>query len=244
MFISLNWLKDFVDIPADLDPRELALRFTIATAEVEGVERVQPNFTGLVAARIETLRGKPGEEKLKTVIVDGGRQYTSLTTAPGINVGDLVIYAPPGATIAGHAVGTVDPAGRPSEGMIVAGQALGLVQIGANALFLPPGVQPGQPIDPAPFDDWIIEIDNKSVTHRPDCWGHYGIAREIAAMLGIPLRPYDVTKPAELVRPDLPAIPIEIDDPRLCPRYTGLLMKGLKTSPRRRPCRCGWPCAA
>jgi phenylalanyl-tRNA synthetase beta chain len=231
MFISLNWLKDFVDIPSDLNPRELALRFTIATAEVEGVERVEPNFTGLVAARVASLRAKPGEEKLKTVIVDAGRQYTSLTTAPDISVGDLLIYAPPGATIGGHPVGVVDPAGRPSEGMIVAGQALGLVQMGANALFLPPSFQPGQAIEPAPFDDWIIEIDNKSVTHRPDCWGHYGIAREVAAMLGRPLRPYDVTNPAELVRPDLPAIPIEIDDAKLCPRYTGLLMKGLKTEP-------------
>lgn len=232
MYISLNWLKDFVDLPGDIDPRELALRFTITTAEVEGVERVQANFAGLIAARIEAVRAQPGEAKLKTVIADvGGRKLTSLTTAPDIEAGDLLIYAPPGATIAGHAVGTVDPAGRPSEGMIVAGQALGLMQVGANALFLPPSFSPGQAIDPAPFDDWIIEIDNKSVTHRPDCWGHYGIAREIAAMLGRPLRPYDVTNPAELTRPDLPAVPIEIDDAKLCPRYTALVMKGLKPQP-------------
>ena len=268
MLISLNWLKDFVDIPVDLDPRELALQFTLTTAEVEGVEHVEPNFTGLVAARIESIRGNPGEDKLKTVIVEAGAgvKYTSLSTAPDITAGDVIIYAPPGATIAGHTVGTMDTAGRPSEGMIVAGQSIGLMQVGANAIFLPPGntggkpvpqshstgetrvphshstvetpvpqgssgFRPGQEIDRALFDDWLIEIDNKSITHRPDCWGHYGIAREVAAIIDVPLRPYDVTDPAELERPDLPSIPIEIDDPVLCPRYTGLLMKGLKTQP-------------
>ncbi|MFH1418083.1 MAG: phenylalanine--tRNA ligase subunit beta [Planctomycetota bacterium] len=231
MLISLNWLKDFVDIPSDLNPQDLALRFTLTTAEVEGVEHVEPHFAGLVAARIESIRANPGEEKLKTVIVDAGKKYTSLTTAPDIDVGDLVIYAPPGAVIAGHTLGTMDSAGRPSEGMIVAGQSIGLMQVGANAMFLPPSFTPGQGIDTAVFDDWIIEIDNKSITHRPDCWGHYGIAREMAAMLDVPLKPYPVTDAAELARNDLPEIPIEIDDPALCPRYTGLLMKGLKAQP-------------
>src|SRR5262249_28182764 len=96
MLISLNWLRDFVDIPADLDPRQLAQQFTITTAEVEGVEHVAQSF--------------------------GGKK----------------------------------------------------------------------------FEDWIIEVDNKSITHRPDCWGHYGIAREFAAMLRKPLKPYDVTPLAEL----------------------------------------------
>jgi phenylalanyl-tRNA synthetase beta chain len=237
MFISLNWLKDFVDVPANLNPRELALKFTLTTAEVEGVEQMQANFTGLVAAKIETIEAMPEQHpatqsgKLRRVVVRADRQYTSLTSAPDIKVGDVLIYAPPGAVIAGHAVGTTDSAGRPSEGMIVAGQSIGLIQVGANAIFLPPGFEPGRPIDAAPFNDWIIEIDNKSVTHRPDCWGHYGIAREIAAMLGLPLKPYAMTDPAELHRPDLPAVPIEIDDPQMCPRYSALVMKGLKVQP-------------
>jgi len=244
MFVSLNWLKDFVDVPAGIDPRELALKFTLTTAEVEGGERVEPNFAGLVAARIEAVEPASGSTQrastgdtpsptspLKRVTVQADRRYTSLTTAPGIAVGNTVIYAPPGATLAGHVVGTVDAAGRPSEGMIVAGQAIGLPVVGANAIFLPPRSEPGGPIDPRLFDDWIIEIDNKSITHRPDCWGHYGIAREVAAILGAPLKPYDVTDPAQLRSSNLPAIPIEIDDPNLCPRYTGLLMTGLTAQP-------------
>ncbi len=230
MLISLNWLKDFIDVPADLDPNELALRFTLTTAEVEGVEHVEPNFAGLIAVEIESIR-RQGDDNLKYVVVGAGKtKYNSISTAPDIRTGDKVIYAPPGAMIAGHAIGTTDPQGRPAEGMIVAGQSIGLVQIGASAIFLPPSVAPGSPIDPSPFDDWLIEVDNKSLTHRPDCWGHYGIAREVAAILRTPLKAYDAT-PIDELQNDLPAIPIEIDDAAQCPRYTGLLMKGLSSQP-------------
>jgi len=230
MLISLNWLRDFVEVPHSVDPKELALQFTITTAEVEGVEHLTPNWQGLVAGRIESLAPVPGEAKLQKATVLTDRAHETLTTAPGLKVGDVVAFAPPGATVGGHTIGTKDPQGRAAEGMIVAGQAVGLMQIGANALFCPPGTAPGSPIDPAPFDDWIIEVDNKSITHRPDCWGHYGIAREVAAMLSLPLRPYDVTPEVQLAC-GLPAIAIEIDDPEKCPRYSGLLMKGLRAQP-------------
>lgn len=231
MLISLNWLRDFVDIPADLDPRDLALKFTLTTAEVEGVEHFQPNFEGLVAGKIEAVASVEDEAKLKRVSIRSDKTHVTLSTAPDLAVGDIVIYAPPGAKISGHAVGEKDTAGRQSEGMIVAGQSLGLVQVGANALFLPPSTKAGSSIDAAIFDDWIVEIDNKSITHRPDCWGHYGIAREMAAMLELPLREYEATPIDELCDKELPEIPIEIDDPKLCPRYSGLLMKGLRTQP-------------
>ncbi|MEK6642738.1 MAG: phenylalanine--tRNA ligase subunit beta [Planctomycetota bacterium] len=231
MLISLNWLSDFVEVPPGLNPRDLALQFTITTAEVEGVEHHEAAMSELVAARIESLRLQPGEAKLQSIVVDvGGRKLNSLTSAPDLKTGDLVAYAPPGATVGGKTVGSTDAAGRPAEGMIVAWGALGFPSIGAHAVFLPPSMKPGDAIDATLFDDWIIEVDNKSITHRPDCWGHYGIARELAAMLDKPLKPYDVTDVASLTS-KLPAIPIEIDDAAKCPRYTGLLMKGLKPQP-------------
>lgn len=232
MLISLNWLRDFVQLPGNLNPRDLALQFTVHTAEVDGIEHLSAEFAGLVAARIESIRAQADEDKLRSIVVNAGpRKYSSLTTAPDLAVGDIVVYAPPGATVGGKTIGMTDPAGRAAEGMIVAGQALGLTQVGANALFLPPATAPGSELDAALFDDWIIEIDNKSITHRPDCWGHYGIAREVAAMLDLPLKPYEVVAETELLNPALPAIPIAIDDADKCPRYTGLLMKGLKAQP-------------
>jgi phenylalanyl-tRNA synthetase beta chain len=81
------------------------------------------------------------------------------------------------------------------------------------------------------FEDWVIEIDNKSITHRPDLWGHYGVAREVAAMYQRPLKPYPVTPLEDLTGPDLPELPVEIDDPQMCPRYTGLVMRSLDPRP-------------
>ena len=81
------------------------------------------------------------------------------------------------------------------------------------------------------FDDWIIEVDNKSITHRPDLWGHYGIARELAAVYSLPLKPYPMVDLDQLTNPDLPEIPIVIDDPAKCPRYSGLRFEGVRPQP-------------
>lgn len=139
MLISVNWLRDFVDIPANLDARALADRFTITTAEVEKIEHV-------------------------TRLPEGVR-------------------LPPGAAMPDRE-----------------------------------------------REDWIIEVDNKSITHRPDLWGHFGIAREVAAMLGLPLRPYPANVAEAAGDPNGATIPIEIDDPAKCPRYSALLITGLKTA--------------
>src|SRR5262245_22482446 len=115
MLISLNWLKDFLDIPASVDPQALALRFTTTVAEVEGVEHHEPNFSGLVAARIESVERVPGEEKLRHVTLTADRSYTTLSAAPDLSPGDLLIYGPPGTSVAGHSFGNKDPAGRASQ---------------------------------------------------------------------------------------------------------------------------------
>ena len=64
------------------------------------------------------------------------------------------------------------------------GDALSLPTIGQRAVWLPPATKPGSPVDMGLFDDWIVEVDNKSISHRPDLWGHYGMAREVAAITG------------------------------------------------------------
>lgn len=240
MLISLNWIKDFVEIPNTIAPKDLALQFTITTAEVEGVEQHTSDFEGLIAARIESIRTQPGDEKRKTVIVDagGGRRYTSITTAPDVATGDMVAYAPPGARVGTQTLGEKDAAGRDSQGMIVAWGAIGFPHIGAHAIKLPAvtesaasGFAAGDPVAAEAFNDWIVEIDNKSITHRPDCWGHFGIAREIAAMLRLPLKPLNATTMAVLRNESGTPIPIEIDDSDKCPRYSALAFTGLRAQP-------------
>ncbi|HRX86149.1 MAG TPA: phenylalanine--tRNA ligase subunit beta [Phycisphaerae bacterium] len=229
MLISLNWLRDFVELPADLDVPRLAERFTMTCAEVEGVERIQVGAHGLIAARVESLADLANTRGLRRVVLDvGGKQVETVSAAPVLRVGACVVFAPPGArTQETGAIGTAQVAGHASTGMILNGAALGIAMAEDAAIFCPPAMQPGEAIEPQMFDDWVIEVDNKSITHRPDLWGHYGIAREVAAMLGLGLRRYAVTPLDELTESRLPEIPIVIDDAVRCPRYSALRMAGV-----------------
>jgi phenylalanyl-tRNA synthetase beta chain len=230
MKVSLNWLRDFIDIPADLDPRSLGGRFTMTTAEIDGIEEVRVDSEGLVAAKIMSVE-KVAENLTAVRLKLKDKQVDTVSAAPELRPGQMVVYAPPGARLAGTVIGEATVAGRASCGMIAPSEALAMGEIKGRAVFLPPRTVVGSPIDPALLHDWIIIIDNKSLTNRPDCWGHYGIAREMAAMLGLKLKKYPVTPLAKLQDASLPEIPIEIDDPVLCRRYTGLKMIGLRAQP-------------
>jgi phenylalanyl-tRNA synthetase beta chain len=233
MLISLNWLRDFVDLPHDLDPKALAERFTVTTAEVEGVTQVQVEAQGLIAARAMKVTELPGTRNLHLVELDvGGSTVETVTAAPVIHEGLGVVYAPPGASVrALGQVGTNTVAGRESVGMILPGDALGIELAAQEAVFLGPELAPGTPLDPALFEDWVIEVDNKSITHRPDLWGHRGIAREMAAIHEVPLRAYPVVPLEELTASDLPSVPIEIAEPEACRRYSGLVLENVPTRP-------------
>lgn len=240
MLISLNWIRDFVDLPADLDPRQLAERLTRTTAEVEEVRPIEVGAGGVIAARVTQVEDLAGTRNLRKVTLDVGKRkpVQSISAAPLLHVGLGVVFAPPGAKV--HALGEITAAkvaGHASAGMILPGEAIGIELATQEAIFLDDSIAPGTPLDAGPFDDWVIEIDNKSITHRPDLWGHYGIAREIAAIYKLPLRPYpvaDLELPhhrGETHRGELPRIPIEIADAEACPRYTGIKLEHVPTKP-------------
>lgn len=235
MLISLNWLRDFVDLPDGVTARELADRLTMSTAEIEGVEQIAVEADGLIAAKIDSVEPVPGQRKLSRVVVDPGTgRVETITAAPNLASGQVVVYAPDGSTVGSIGkIGKSKIAGLASVGMILPGDALGILQTTQEAVFLPPATEPGSPVDVTELNDWTLEVDNKSITHRPDLWGHYGLAREVAVILGVALRPYEdhITPIAELRDDSLPEIPIVIDDPELCPRYSGLMMTGLTPEP-------------
>ncbi len=234
MLISLNWIREFVDLPSDLSPKELADRFTLICAEVEDVTPIEVCADGLICAEITKLDAVEGRSDVRAAVMDigGGKTVETVTAAPDLNVGDRVVFAPSGASV--KALGAIKDstvAGLKSSGMILPGDAVGIDMAAREAIFLPPSVQPGQPLESEVFDDWVIEVDNHSINHRPDLWGHYGIAREFAAIFGSPLKPYAVAELEELSDASLPEIPIEIDDADACPRYSGLRLKGLTNQP-------------
>ncbi len=234
MLISLNWIRDFVDLPADLDPNDLAERFTVTTAEVESVRQIRVSPKGLIAARVISAKPIPQSNKLSLINLDTGAagMVETVTSAANLREGLSVVYAPPGSSLSTMPdIKETTVAGVRSVGMILAGEAVGVPLAALEPILLGPEFEPGQCLPTDIFDDWIIEVDNKSITHRPDLWGHYGIAREMAAMYGCPLKPYDVVPAAELAKSTLPTIDIKITDPLVCRRYCGLVVENVPHRP-------------
>lgn len=239
MLVSLQWIRDFVDLPPDLDPVELAEVFTRTTAEVDGVHRLEVSPRGLISAQVKTVSPPLGTSHLRAAMLDigGGKQVETVTAAPKLAVGDKVIYAPPGASV--KATGEIKVStvgGRTSTGMILSADSVGIELGGQEAVFLSDEFKPGDALPPGLFDDWLIEIDNKSLTNRPDLWGHYGIAREIAAITNRLLKPFGHThseKEADhrLDHEHSTAVPIVIADVKACPRYSAIVIEGVGTQP-------------
>jgi phenylalanyl-tRNA synthetase beta chain len=231
MLISLKWIRDFVDLPADLDPRALAERFTRTTAEVDGVQPIQVRAKGLIAARVS--RTTPIDQKTNWVTLDigGGKTIETASIAADLGVGKTLVYATVGAYVAGLGdIRTARVAGKNSSGLILPGEAIGIEKAFQEAVFLSEEFKPGDALPADLFDDVVLEVDNKAITHRPDLWGHYGIAREIAAIVRRPLKPFPVV-PLEELASKLPEIPIAIADPQACRRYTALVVEGVPTQP-------------
>ncbi len=255
MLISVNWIRDFVDLPADLDARALAERFTRTTAEVDEVRSIEVAARGLIAAKIVRSAPVAGGEKapptrgdatfpvasglvpggrthLVTLDVGQGRTVETVSNAASLGVGCSVVFAPVGASVAAFGkIVEAKIAGRTSSGMILPGEAVGIEKAVQEAVSLSDEFQPGDELPSGLFDDVVIEIDNKSITNRPDLWGHYGIAREIAAILRRPLKPYPVTALEELCSSTLPQVAISIADSKACRRYSGLVVEGVPAQP-------------
>lgn len=234
MLISLNWIRDFVDLPADLDAAALAERFTVTTAEVDEVKRVSIGARGLIAARIQAVSDLPETRNAKLVVlnVGNGKNVQTVSNAPVLPLGAQVVFAPTGAAVNSlGTIGSAKVAGQTSEGMILPGESIGIEMAVQEAIFLGPDVEPGAALSPELFDDWLVEIDNKSITHRPDLWGHYGIAREIAAILGVGLKPYPTATLSDLADEEQPAIEINIADAKVCRRFSCIRMEGVPTIP-------------
>ena len=241
MKLSLSWIKDFVNIPEDMDLKKLAYDLTMSTVEVEDVEYLARRFDHMVVGVIEKIEAHPNADKLRVCKVDIGNGEIKDIVCGGINLeeGMRVAVSCPGAVVRWHGEG--EPVviknsklrGVESFGMICASDEIGL-----GDLF--PAAQEGEILDLSDFavpagtslaealdmDDVLLEIDNKSMTNRPDLWGHYGIAREIAALYNLELAEI---KPFETdVQSDFK---VEILDPDRCTRYIGVEMTGVAVKP-------------
>ena len=241
MKLSLSWIKDFVNIPEDMDLKKLAYDLTMSTVEVEDVEYLARRFDNMIVGVIEKIEAHPNADRLRVCKVDigGGEIRDIVCGGSNLEEGMRVAVSCPGAVVRWHGEG--EPVvinnsklrGVESYGMICASDEIGLGDLfpakqeaeilDLSAFDVPAGTPLADALD---MNDVILEIDNKSMTNRPDLWGHYGIAREIAALYDLQLaeiRPFETDVQSDFR--------VEIEDPDRCTRFMGVEMSGVYVKP-------------
>ncbi len=237
MKVTLNWLKEYVDF--DWSPEELAERLTMLGLEVEGVTRTGANFPGVVVAEVLVKDKHPNADKLSVCRVnDGHGERQIVCGAHNFKAGDKVPLILPGNTLLGKPgqppltikVGKIR--GIESHGMMCSPQELGLPDDIEGLLILKPDAKPGQP-----FSEYIggakpdVVYDLEVTPNRPDLNSVIGIAREISAVTGNPLRLPDVSITEAQAGKAEALVHVRLDDPELCPRYCARVVRGVKIGP-------------
>ena len=243
MKVSLNWIRDYVKLPADADLKKLAFDLTMSTVEVEDAVDLGASFHDMVVGVIRTIEQHPNADKLRVCKTDigGGDIKDIVCGGSNLREGMKVAVALPGAMCKWHGEGEpVEIKKSKLRGVESYGMICGAVEIGLESLF--PSTEEAHILDLSEFDapagtplaealdlnDIILEIDNKSMTNRPDLWGHYGIAREIAALYDLPM--------AEFPRFDrnvenTSGFHVTVEDAERCPRYLSAQIEGLYVKP-------------
>ncbi|MGA2599377.1 MAG: phenylalanine--tRNA ligase subunit beta [Bryobacteraceae bacterium] len=211
MKFSYNWIAEMVE-GLDTAPPDLMRSITMKTAECEGVEPAGERLARVSSARILAIEEIPNSHN-KKLQVDAERYgiRNVVCGAPNCRMGMKTAYLP---------LPPKEIDGVESDGMLASGLDLGIDNDHSGIVEWPD--------DPRLRPDSIIEVDNKSLTHRPDLWGHFGMAREVAAILHKPLR--DPVEPVRLPNARS-AVQVEIADLTLCPRYSALVFDNVKVGP-------------
>ncbi|MBD64003.1 MAG: phenylalanine--tRNA ligase subunit beta [Halobacteriovoraceae bacterium] len=239
MLISLNWINDFVKLP-QMDADDLANSFTMTTAEVEEVKTTLQHLKEIKVAQIKSLRKHPEADKLNLVTFDfGGKEVKEVVCgAPNVREGLKIPYAPLGTTLPNGL--TLEPKkirGILSDGMLCSEVELGIGEGSSGLMELPSDAKIGTSM--LEFlgltADTIIDVDNKSLTHRPDLWGHYGLAREFAAAheveLAKPFNPDWEKKLEAKFSKDPSPIKPKVETDSSCLGYWGLSVDNVKVGP-------------
>lgn len=233
MILSLNWLKDYVEIPNKLNPEELAVQLTMHTVEVEGVQKQAEKFKNIKVGKILEISKHPNADKLQLVKVDLKNHVLDIVCgASNIAVGQVVPVAMVGAVLpSGLEIKEAEIRGQKSFGMLCAEDELGLGEDRSGIMLLNEKAKIGQDFSEyLKIEDVIFEVDNKSITHRPDLWSHYGMARDISAFLNVKTtKKFEQIKNIKIVTDEeKEKLEVKVEDFKLCPRYMGVIMDGIK----------------
>ncbi|EKD93506.1 MAG: hypothetical protein ACD_28C00133G0002 [uncultured bacterium] len=210
-------------------PKELSEWITEHTAEVEGVEATEEPLQHVVTGKLIEFEKIAGSEKLHRGEFDVGWKKVQIVfgSVYKLERGEILPLALAGAKLPGGEIKMTELAGVKSEGMVCGDSEMGIQNSIEGLTRFPQNTPLGKPIaDVLHLKDIVLEIDNKSLTHRPDLWGHYGMARELAAILKKPLKPLDslltfkATDPSE-------TLTLELKAPSISKRFSACIMTGL-----------------
>lgn len=237
MYLSINWLKDFVKISKKTSPEELARLLTMHTVEVEGWQAQSQTFDSVVVGKVVSVNPHPNADRLRLVKVDIKKEVLNIVCgAPNVAVGQRVPVALIGAVLPnGLTIKESEIRGEKSYGMICAEDELGLGQDHEGIMVLAESAKAGQNFaEYLGLNDVILEIDNKSLSNRGDLWGHYGMAREISTLLKAPLNPYLKINDDLLVSSGKDSVDVKIEDKKSCSRYIAVKINNVRMmeSPR------------
>lgn len=233
MKISLKWLNDYIDIQDYFaKPQELANLLTAGGIEVEGVQNLAKQFEHVVVGHILKKDQHPNADRLSLcqVATGDGVIHQIVCGARNHNAGDNVVVALPGAILPGDfAIKHSKIRGVESGGMLCSEKELGMKEEGEGILLLPKDAPVGQPFAKyMGFDDILFEL--KVTPNRADCLSHFGLAREIGAVIGRDVK-FPSTELVEDGGSTRQQMALELRANDMCPRYAGRGMTGVKIGP-------------
>ncbi len=235
MRVPLSWLRDFT--PLDLRVEEVAATLDDLGLAVESVERVGEGLDGVVVVRVLEIAAIPGADRIRAVRVDAGGPEAVPVVCGAWNFaeGDLVPLATVGTVLpGGMQIGARRMKGAPSEGMLCAPDELGLPGGHDGILVLAPGLVPGSPVAEALGlgPDTVLELEVNA--NRPDAMSVAGVARDLAARLGLP---FALPEPARSHPPSTGdglapgPVSVEVEDPERCGRFVAQVVAGITVGP-------------
>lgn len=241
MKVLYSWIKEFVNV--EKDPEKVAERLNFAGISVDSVEKIKPTFKGVVTARILDVKPHPNADKLSLALIDYGKGTTEVVCgARNIKPGQIVPYAPPGASLKNgeFVLEARKIRGVLSPGMLCSETELDLGDDSEGIFIISDEIEDEIPVglpleEVLPLNDYVLEFELPS--NRPDCFSVMGIAREISALFDLELTvPSFELKEEEPFVGDL--VKVEVEDDELCPRYSAKAVLGLKN--RKSPFWLRW----
>ncbi|MFP5342344.1 MAG: phenylalanine--tRNA ligase subunit beta [Candidatus Limnocylindria bacterium] len=228
MRVPLSWLRDYVDI--DLEPEALAERLTLLGMEVKGIERWGADWRNVVVGELLTVERHPQADRLSltTVTLGSGEPLEIVCGATNIAPGQRVPVALPGAVLPGdRRIERTRKMGVVSNGMLCSGDELRLTADGDGILILDAAAPLGAPLADL-YGDVVLDVDVKP--NRGDALSLVGLAREVSAVTGAPLR-FPPTDPPETGADIAGLLSVVVEDAEGCPRFVGRHVRGVTVGP-------------